>query len=288
MTDAPPEYTATPSGAYGASPWTTQKEEDVALLSQFDTVFLIDDSASMTAEATYRGDSLGGSERATRWTQARDVIQRIAPICTLHDQDGIDVYFLNELSHVPADPRTGKGKGVFPGIRTTAQVEKLFETVRPRGITPMGASLSRILSPYMACYRRAVRACGGDARRAGVKPINIIVITDGQPNDRSWERPERVIEAFADELTALRAPEHQVGVQFFQVGDDPGAAGYLRSLDNNLERGGRDIVDTVTFDTVVDGEGGSIRFEMTPEAVLKTVLGAVNKRLDGQQLERNM
>lgn len=64
------------------------------------------------------------------------------------------------------------------------------------------------------------------------------------------------------------------GIQFFQVGNEPGAAQHLATLDDEIETiggGCRDIVDTVPY---ADG------YSLTAEGILKTLLGAVNKRLD--------
>lgn len=55
-------------------------DDPYAFLSTFDTVFLVDDSGSMAGQS---------------WREAGDLLRAIAPICTSHDSDGIDVYFLN-------------------------------------------------------------------------------------------------------------------------------------------------------------------------------------------------
>lgn len=55
-------------------------DDPYAFLSSFDTVFLIDDSGSMAGRS---------------WRETGDAIRAITPICTSHDSDGIDLYFLN-------------------------------------------------------------------------------------------------------------------------------------------------------------------------------------------------
>ena len=84
-------------------------------------------------------------------------------------------------------------------------------------------------------------------------------------------------------LDKLEAPAWQVGIQFFQVGREPGAREHLKQLDDGLaELAGddelRDIVDTVPF-TGADNE------ELTGAGVLKVVLGSVNRRLDRNSRE---
>ncbi|KAK4188819.1 hypothetical protein QBC35DRAFT_183007 [Podospora australis] len=228
-------------------------EDPYAFLSMFDTIFLIDDSSSM--------------ETGSRWKEVKDALNKIAPICTAHDADGVDVYFLNARNRSHAD-----GNG-FTGISSSRQIEKLFTDVRPNGWTPTGTRINEILQPYLRNYAEQIRRTNSP-ENCGVKPINMIVITDGQPTDD----PEEIIISIAKRLDELQAPPHQVGIQFFQVGNDWSATQALKELDDNLASRGtgcRDIVDTVSW----DGRSGKNRV-LSGEAILKVVLGAVVKRLD--------
>ena len=141
-------------------------------------------------------------------------------------------------------------------------VSRIFNSVHPRGGTPTGSRLHAILKPYL----KTLESSGEDA----VKPLNIIVITDGQATDDV----ESVILSAARRLDKLDAPAWQVGVQFFQVGDDAEARKMLVELDDHLEKkvkgGVRDMVDTVPW----NGEG------LDGEEILKVVLGAVVRRHD--------
>lgn len=101
------------------------------------------------------------------------------------------------------------------------------------------------------------------------------MITDGVPSDD----PESVIIHAAKKLDALDAPPWQVGIQFFQVGQEVGAAQALQELDDALvERGGgiRDMVDTVPW----SGKSGN---GLNADGILKIVLGGVNRRLDRKE-----
>ncbi|KAK3320732.1 hypothetical protein B0T19DRAFT_430287 [Cercophora scortea] len=241
-----------PSAASAISVASLSTPEDpYAFLSQFDTVFLIDDSGSMAGRS---------------WREVKEALRAITPICTAHDNDGIDVYFLNarNISHTD---------GGYTSITSTAQVEDLFSRVRPYGGTPTGTRINQILKPYLRTYERKIAATG-DPDNSGVKPVNMIVITDGVPTDD----PESVIISVAKKLDKLEAPPHQVGIQFFQVGTEPGAREALMELDDGLAAVGggvRDIVDTVTWN---GRDSGS--HVLSAEAILKVVLGAVVKRLD--------
>ncbi|KAI9853317.1 MAG: hypothetical protein M1824_001347 [Vezdaea acicularis] len=250
--EPPPAYTPSPApgsaipapttSATSTTPPTpsTTADDRFAFLSHFDTHFLIDDSGSMA----------GSSWRATRLA-----LEAITPICTHHDADGIDISFLN----TPSRP-------LFQHIKRAATVSEIFDSVRPAGGTPTGTRLHQLLKPYLAAYAAAPDT---------TKPLNIIVITDGVPSDDV----ESVILAAARKLDKLDAPAWQVGVQFFQVGHEPGAAEALRELDDELGVASglgeevRDMVDTVPW----SGERGD---GLSAEGVLKVVLGAVNRRLD--------
>ncbi|OHE92630.1 hypothetical protein CORC01_12076 [Colletotrichum orchidophilum] len=227
-------------------------EDPYAFLSSFDTILVIDDSVSMSGRS---------------WSEVRDVIRNIAPVCTSHDEDGVDLYFLNHDSQADGNPCEGKAPGGYYGIRRAETVEDIFTSVHPRGATPTGQRLRAILKPYLQLAETKKNNI------ESVKPINVIVITDGAPSD-DVEAP---IIAAAKKLDKLDAPMHQVGIQFFQVGDEPGAREALWELDDEIvgsvDGDLRDMVDTVTWE---DGNRGVL----TADSILKVVLGAVVKRLD--------
>lgn len=88
-----------------------------------------------------------------------------------------------------------------------------------------------------------------------VKPLNILAITDGVPSDDV----ESVLILAAKKLDALDAAPHQVGMQFFQVGNEEVAAEGSRDLDDGLVRrvqdGIRDMVDACTWMSGVSADG---------------------------------
>lgn len=283
--EPPPAYTSVPTGgasAYPSAPspayaardpsptpsrfsaiTVTTPEDQYAFLSSFDTIFLIDDSGSMVGRS---------------WREVQAALSSITPICTAHDADGVDIYFLNHRSPYPAIQSQGKASGGYSNVKDVSAVDRIFTSVRPGGMTPTGTRLNHILKAYLRHYEAAVERAGGDPDATDVKPINVIMITDGVPSDD----PESVLLSVAQKLDRLEAPPHQVGVQFFQVGNEPGAADALRTLDDDLaEMGGgvRDMVDTVTF-TSRSGAGSNSVPALSGDGILKVVLGAVVKRLD--------
>ncbi|KAF2175928.1 hypothetical protein K469DRAFT_701314 [Zopfia rhizophila CBS 207.26] len=219
-------------------------DDPYAFLRSFDTIFLIDDSGSMAGRS---------------WRETAKALETITPICTTRDADGIDIYFLNHPDN-----------STYKNVRSVSIVVDIFQAVRPGGGTPTGQRLSQILRPYLRRY---------EADPDNTKPINLIVITDGEPSD-DVESP--IISA-AKKLDGFDAPAWQVGIQFFQVGNEPSAREHLKQLDNGLaqlagDRSLRDIVDTVPL----LGDGNA---ELNGNGVLKVVLGSVNRRLDRNSAE---
>ncbi|KAF2967160.1 hypothetical protein GQX73_g6420 [Xylaria multiplex] len=263
-------------------------------LAEFDTVFLIDDSSSMSWND--RGSSVLRSGELSRWEQTRNAIQQIIPICMQWDQDGIDLYFLNDPYHMnffddphknePGWTRTaikeeGKASHAYVGISDQNDVKTVFNSRKPMLNTPTGRRLGEIMETYVDCYEAR------EAKRKPLpKPLNIIVITDGEASDKDVLRDNLIRQA--ERLDALCAPYHQLGVQFFQVGKDEWAARHLRELDDGLGkyRKGkelRDIVDCVTHEQL-SGEGE----QLTADIILKIVLGAVNRHLDNQRIREGL
>lgn len=267
--DPPPAYTETNvttsgastrnqnisrTGAYPAPSAAniSTKDDEFAFLSSFDTVFLIDDSGSMSGSS---------------WGEVRRVLKEIVPTCVEHDSDGIDVYFLNHKSGELLDKVSGKAGSGYRGITSANRVTELFRDVSPNGGTPTGSRLGQIIDSYMRRYRKVVDETEDIY---AMKPINVIIITDGASGD-DVESP---IIRVAKELDELRAPIYQVGIQFFQVGGYVEAAKALKALDDDLpNRGVRDIVDTCYFQAGTRGT-------LTSQKLLKVVLGAVDKRID--------
>lgn len=206
----------------------------------------------------------------TRWRDTRAALETIATVATKYDSDGIDVHFLNSTQHDAYN------------IQSAAEVRRLFDLVRPAGITPIAACLDHILRAYLDTYATARAAMIPGTTTKYPKPLNIIVLTDGEPTDD----PESVIVDAARRLDALNAPLCQVGIQFFQIGDEEGAREALEDLDDALAGiyGIRDMVDYTPYignrpGRSVDEDGEAV----TGEWILKVLTGAVNRRLDRLQ-----
>ncbi|PWY90052.1 hypothetical protein BO70DRAFT_284396 [Aspergillus heteromorphus CBS 117.55] len=263
---APPPYQASapvPAPAAAAAAQSTRSAETssndtpYAFLRDFDTIFVVDDSSSM---------------RGQRWKEAEDALAAIAPICTQYDEDGIDIYFLNHRRDT-----IKKSKGGYNNITTADDVREIFGSVYPHGPTPFGKRLYEILDSYMRDLEKAIAKDKGESTSSElVKPLNIIAITDGAFTDDA----ETTIANVAERLDGkrCRAVPWQVGIQFFQIGNDPAATRYLQELDDSLAEMQhkdhlRDMVDTVPW----RGDQGQT---LSADGILKCVLGAVHKKYD--------
>lgn len=175
------------------------KERVYARLQQYDTLFLVDDSDSMYGP---------------RWRTTAHILAKIASIATKYDQNGVDIRFFNKYID-DAERRN---------LTSADQVMRLFSKVVPEGPTLTADILDEELNEYMYDYRK-------DRRKKG---LNVIILTDGEPERR--QNVEAVIVKYARKLKDMSAKQLQVGLQFVQIGGDEGAATFLKSLDDDLEK----------------------------------------------------
>lgn len=252
---APPSYTESqqprpyttswhaPNPEYLRAPLRQESFDDaLQTLMQYDTVIIVDDSGSMSGH---------------RWMEASDALQELATIATNYDVDGINVHFINDMD-----------SGI--GLKSSAQVSQLFSRVKPRGGTNLGRKLELLTSIYMEKIERANKEGGMMQVMQTCKPVNYVIITDGQPTD-DVEGP---ITALAKRLDEGRFSLTQIGLQFLQIGSEPSATDFLQKLDDNLHKTHkvRDIVDCTPY------IGGPI----TADMITKILLGGINRRVDMQ------
>ncbi|KAI1083700.1 hypothetical protein F5B20DRAFT_528149 [Whalleya microplaca] len=225
--------------------------ELLSFLQYFETLFIVDDSDHMKRQ----------------WSDVSALIQAVAPICLKYDENGIDIYFINHrpLFYFPGMSVRKSGYNHIgkvhsdSGKRDSAQA--IFRDVKAGGKCKLGARLKKILSWYIEQLK-------ADPQRA---PLNIIVITAGISDD-DFTAP--LLEA-AKALDGMKAPEHQLGVMLFQLGDNEEARKKFEHADDHMWKaaGTRDIVDTVAW------RGWPASF--TSDDMVKAVLGAVSKKMDG-------
>lgn len=115
------------------------------------------------------------------WVEARDALAGIADAAAHYDATGIDLHFLN-------DRRVGTNLKVCFSLNVpspssdigcasqrAADVQRLFDTVSPRGITPTGEKLEELLLDYLLRFESA------EAEKP--KPVNFVILTDGAPSE---------------------------------------------------------------------------------------------------------
>lgn len=173
-----------------------------------DYIIIVDKSASM---------KLGG-----RWKQAEEAVKKLAISCCECDEDGITLYFFSSHS------KTSKGEfpafNKYDNIKTQKEVMKLFgeKENAPKG----GTDLTKVLT---------------DAFQPTGKPMTILLITDGVPDD--IKSAENLIISTCNGL----AHHEDLLMTVVQVGDDKRADEYLNELDTKLVGQGAkyDIVDVI-------------------------------------------
>ena len=174
------------------------KEEIYARLENYDTSFLVDDSTSMNG---------------TRWTTASKVLEKIASIAEIYDEDGVDVRFFNKRIQ----------KSQRENLKSSQVMELFRKASPPRGGTLTADLLEGVLNDYMREYKK-------DPDRKG---LNLIVLTDGDPDPK--QDVESVLVKYANLLRDAGAYLFQVGVQFVQIGNDERAKKFLESFDDDLK-----------------------------------------------------
>lgn len=245
---------ADPEAGFGVN--TDDYGETLAFLRCFDTIFLVDDSAAM----------------APYWDEVNALLERITPITAKYDPDGIDIFFLNHrpsglLSSMSVRKSGYRNIGAFgehDSIETKdkSTVRGIFNRVKPAGKCNLGARLAKILSWY--CEKLKAEEEGS--------ALNLIVITAGAFDDDIKTPLVNV----AKMLDQMKAPEHQVGIQLFQIGNrTPEVQRTFEYLDDQLHKDAetRDIVDTTSWSSSQKGS-------LSTDDLLKVVLGAVIKKLD--------
>jgi hypothetical protein len=184
-------------------------------LRDFDTIFVIDDSASMLKPVTE------GRNLMTRWESLVRSIEQIGGSAAQIDDDGIDLHFINNRHKDRENIRSGK-----------ALLDIVTSIDWWPDATYLDDILQFILDEYLQKYRFYRKGSEFDHETRSLKPLNVIVISDGKSKDH--EKVEATLVRTARALQGLSAPPTQVGVQFVQVGDDEIAGQWFRTLDDKL------------------------------------------------------
>lgn len=184
------------------------------LLENRDYTVIFDSSGSMSYE-----DCAGG---LSRWKAAEEGALALTRAVEKLDPDGLTLYFFAT--------RFQRHENV-----TSQQIEQRFRERNVSGSTGLAEVLEDALGDFAKRKRKGELKANGEM---------IIVVTDGEPNDR--KAVEKVL------ITASKGldRDEELAVLFLQIGRDNAARNYLRSLDDDLVGKGAkfDIVDVTTFD----------------------------------------
>lgn len=183
-----------------------------------DYTLIIDKSGSMSTP-----DQRGGR---TRWQEAQESTLALARKCEQFDPDGITVYVFSGRFRRYEDV-------------TAAKVEQVFMENDPSGTTNLASVLQDATENYFQ------RKAAGQAKPAGE---TIVVITDGEPDDR-----RAVMEVIVNATRKMERDE-ELAISIIQVGTDAQATKFLKALDDQMQGVGAmfDICDTVTLDDMGD------------------------------------
>src|SRR6478609_1426194 len=231
-----------------ASQWKINREiaTDLASLCLYDIVFYCDDSGSMAF-----GDN------GERIDDLKFILNRVAEIATLFDDDGIVVRFMN--SRVEGN-----------GIRNAAEVNALISQVSFNGMTPLGTQL------YKKCIQPMIVA---PARGGSMsKPVMIVAITDGEPSENR-DIITNVIRSAKDVLSKTKYGPGALALQIAQVGTDQKAQEFLGKLDKDPIVGG--MIDCTSNFEMEQMEYTKKGINLTPDLwLLKMCLGAIDPEYD--------
>lgn len=183
-----------------------------------DYTLIIDKSGSMSTP-----DQPGGR---SRWDAAQESTLALARKCEQFDPDGITVYVFSS--------RFKRYDNV-----TSAKVEQIFQENEPAGTTNLAGVLKDATAQYFQ------RKASGQTKPAGE---TIVVITDGEPDDR------KAVMVSIVEASQQMERDEELAISMIQVGNDATASQFLKALDDQLQGVGAkfDICDTVTIDDMAD------------------------------------
>lgn len=176
------------------------------------------------------GEPVKAGSTITRWESVQEAAMTFIRDIEKMDDDGIGLVLFG-----------GSNVQSFDGVNS-AKAREAFANNSPRGGTPLAEALSA-----------ALNLAGKSAKKDF-----IIVFTDGVPNDQA--AAAQVIRAASNR----QETDDALTILFIQVGDDPQATAYLKSLDDSLGGCKFDIVDAKT---VAEAE----KFSTTADLIIAAI-----------------
>lgn len=188
-----------------------------------DYTIIVDASGSM-----FNGDYVSGQIAGGYWEDARKAVQILAPEACKCDPDGLTLYFFSD-----------KFKK-YEHVKTAEEVFSLFN--QSNNHMERSTDLASVLSDAVKADTKLSHSAGDEASNRG-RAETILVITDGEPNDKS--EVERVIINATHEYMNEK---DDLSITIIQIGNDEDATNWLIELDNGLMSKGAqfDVVDILS------------------------------------------
>jgi len=159
------------------------------------------------------GEPVKAGSSTSRWEAVQESAMTFVRDVEKFDSDGLGLILFS-----------GSSIASFDGV-TSATIGDAFKQNSPRGTTPLAEALTAALKL---------------AGKSDKKDF-IVVFTDGVPDDKA-----AAAKVITDQANSQETDD-ALTILFVQVGDDAGAAAYLRSLDDDLKGAKFDIVDAKTM-----------------------------------------
>jgi Mg-chelatase subunit ChlD len=167
--------------------------------------------AVIDASGSMATEDMGGGR--TRWKAMQETAEQFCRDIQKIDSDGIGLVVFS-----------GQGIDTHDGVNVE-KVSEIFRNRSPRSSTPLAEAL-----------QAALKLAGKSDKKDF-----ILVFTDGVPDDEA--AAAKVIRDASNKLNS----DDELTILFVQVGNDAGAAAYLKKLDDQLTGCKFDIVDAKTM-----------------------------------------
>jgi hypothetical protein len=199
-------------------------------------------------------------EGGERIKDLRLILERVASVATIFDDDGISLRFMNARYD----------QNLVENIRSEQQIESLMRNVQFKGLTPMGTELrSKVIDGIIVPKLQS---------RQYRKPILVITITDGQP---AGEAPNTIFDTikYAAQQVSQQFGPGGIAFQFAQVGNDQKAREFLAKLDEDPAIG--QLIDCTSNYENESEEMQKQGVNLTPDLwIVKLILGAIDSSYD--------
>ena len=189
------------------------------------------------------------------WSEAQEGVEALLVEAIKRDDDGVMVSFLNSDE-------------VYC-VSTVKEVIHVFDKITPLGTTPTAEALRRVTNPYW----------DGFNPRAPKKPLSIVIVTDGCPDDP--KAVEKVVADSARKMQDMALAKGHMGFTFVGIGIPKGSKAYKHLMDLDVAIPAKyhvpDIADCAALD---EDDGSPLKLRL-----LKCLFGGVNSELDAMNDE---